>query len=899
MKIQFYLRFHTSFGQTLWISDNGISPETDLDSEAIAMTYLNDEFWTATLEIAEPGSGTYHYKYILKREDGEIIPEWGTDRVIDIPKKGIGEIVLVDTWNHAGEYENCFFTAPFTEVLLKKQGKKSGSGQDKVFSHVFRVKAPLVQKDEVVCLVGSGEKLRDWDTENPILMGRDGHWQVARLDLNAETFPIAYKYGVYNTKEEKFVRYETGDNRILHTTAGTERLTYIHDGFIHLPNDTWKGAGVAIPVFSLRSKKSFGVGEFTDIQLLVDWARQVGMKLVQILPVNDTTATHTWEDSYPYAAISAFALHPLFINLETVAGKKQEEKIKLLRKKQKQLNEFDGVDYETVMKFKLGILKELYEEDGDRIFKDEDYKEFYSANAHWLVPYAAFCFLRDKYGTAHFDEWETHSTYDPEEIRKLDQAGSAARETIRLQYFIQYHLHCQLKEATAYAHKHGIIVKGDIPIGIYRYGCDAWMAPELYEMNNQAGAPPDDFAIKGQNWGFPTYNWKKMQEGHFDWWRKRFEQMSNYFDAFRIDHILGFFRIWAIPEHAREGIMGHFVPAIPVSIQEFGERGIWFDQQRYTKPFITDDVLGELAGDLFEEVKSNYLSGNGWGSYALRPEFDTQKKVEAHFAGLEQTESNRRIKFVLFDLISNVLLFEDPDRPENYHFRIAMDRTISFRYLEAGTQQKLKDLYVNYFFERQDEFWKTEAMHKLPYLKRATNMLICGEDLGMVPSCVPDVMKQLGILSLEIQRMPKDSKTDFFNPASAPYLSVVTPSTHDMSTIRGWWEEDKTRIQRFFNQELGQGGDAPYYCEAWINRAIVLQHLYSPAMWSIFQLQDILGMNELIRRENPHEERINIPANPKHYWRYRMHLTLEDLIKEKDFNRELADYIHHSGRNNA
>ncbi|OYW15954.1 MAG: 4-alpha-glucanotransferase, partial [Sphingobacteriales bacterium 12-47-4] len=340
-------------------SDNGISPETDLDSEAIAMTYLNDQFWTATLEIAEPGSGTYHYKYILKREDGEIIPEWGTDRVVDIPKKGTEEIVLVDTWNHAGEYENCFFTAPFTEVLLKKQGKKSGNGQDKVFSHVFRVKAPLVQKDEVVCLVGSGEKLRDWDTENPILMGRDGHWQMARLDLSAETFPIAYKYGVYNTKEEKFVRYETGDNRILHTTAGTERLTYIHDGFIHLPNDTWKGAGVAIPVFSLRSKKSFGVGEFTDIELLVDWARQIGMKLVQILPVNDTTATHTWEDSYPYAAISAFALHPLFINLETVAGKKQEEKIKLLRKKQKQLNEFDGVDYETVMKFKLGILKEL------------------------------------------------------------------------------------------------------------------------------------------------------------------------------------------------------------------------------------------------------------------------------------------------------------------------------------------------------------------------------------------------------------------------------------------------------------------------------------------------------------------------------------------------------------
>ncbi|MGE5519208.1 MAG: 4-alpha-glucanotransferase, partial [Candidatus Dadabacteria bacterium] len=192
--------------------------------------------------------------------------------------------------------------------------------------------------------------------------------------------------------------------------------------------------------------------------------------------------------------------------------------------------------------------------------------------------------------------------------------------------------------------------------------------------------------------------------------------------------------------------------------------------------------------------------------------------------------------------------------------------------------------------------WEKEAMKKLPALKDATNMLICGEDLGMVPHCVPDVMKRLGILSLEIQRMPKNIHLEFFHPKDAPYLSVITPSTHDMSTIRGWWEEDKNRTQLFFNTVLGEQGEAPESCDPWISRAIVLQHLYSPAMLSIFQLQDILAMSKNLRRENTSEERINNPANPNHYWNYRMHLPLEQLLKEEEFNNEIRDYISNSGR---
>jgi 4-alpha-glucanotransferase len=614
-------------------------------------------------------------------------------------------------------------------------------------------------------------------------------------------------------------------------------------------------------------------------------------------------ANLTWVDSYPYAAISAFALHPLYINLAKVAGKKFADLLESSATLQKKLNELPVIDYEEVMKFKISALKELYEVMGKNCFESDDYKTFFKDNKHWLGSFAAFCYFRDKYNISNFEEWKSNSVYNKEEIDKITSPKSSAYHEIGFYYFNQYHLHLQLKEAVVYAHKKGVVLKGDIPIGISRNSCDAWVSPEMYNMYLQAGAPPDDFTAIGQNWGFPTYNWKKMQENGFAWWKQRFGQMSNYFDAFRIDHILGFFRIWSIPANAVQGIMGRFVPCLPVHINEFGENGIWFDYKRYCRPFITDEVLDEIFGELAEVVKVKFLVPDEFGGYDLELKYETQQQVEEHFATMKQSglsageEENERLKLGLFDLISNVILFDNEEfNGQEFHFRISIEKTSSFRHLIPHVQEKLKELYIDYFYHRQDDFWYKEAMHKLPHLKAATNMLVCGEDLGMVPHCVPDVMQKLGILSLEIQRMPKDPKKEFSHPNDAPYLSVITPSTHDMSTIRGWWEENRERTQFFYNNVLGQWGDAPLFCEAWVNRAIVLQHLYSPAMWSIFQLQDILGMSETLRRENPLEERINNPANPKHYWRYRMHITLEDLIKEKEFNEELKGYVVHSER---
>jgi len=899
IKLHFQLGYHTEFGQNLFLTGNHVLLGNGDLANAVPMQYLNEQAWTVSIDwtdisLKEP----VQYNYVLKNADGSTVVDWGTDRVINLKKYKESQIQFIDTWNHAGYYENAFYTEAFQEVLLKGGQTTFAAKADKLATHLLRVKSPLLSKNQVICISGTFNKANNWSTDDLILMqkkGDDPFFEIG-LNLSKDQFPIAYKYGVYDVELKQLIQFETGDNRVLHHPVVQNQITIVNDGFTYLPNQTWKGAGVAIPVFSLRSQSSFGVGEFTDLIQMADWASLVGLKMIQLLPVNDTTATNTNKDSYPYAAISAFALHPLYLNLSKIAGKTHAKQLQQLEKDRLQLNAQPTVDYETVINLKLGFAKKVFQSEGKSLLEDKSFVAFFEQNKDWLVSYAAFCYLRDEYGTVDFSKWPAYKHYKEKDIAELTNHQSAAFQDIAFYYFVQYHLHLQLKEATAYAHSKGVIIKGDIAIGVFRHGADTWQHPDLFHMDFQAGAPPDDFAVTGQNWGFPTYNWQRMQEDGFAWWKQRFEQMSHYFDAFRIDHILGFFRIWSIPLHAVEGIMGHFVPAIPISLSSFSQQGIWFDYNRYTQPYITDAVLWEVFGYDNELVKSMFLINHKDGTYSLKNGFETQRQVAQHFATLDQDVYHEKIKKGLYSLISNIILFDADGTGQYFHFRYGIENTTSFKNLEYSTQQQLRELYLNYFFKQQDEFWKKEAYNKLPALKRVTNMLVCGEDLGMVPGCVPEVMQQLGLLSLEIQRMPKNPEKEFFHPNDAPYLSVVTPSTHDMSTIRGWWEEDKAKIQHFYNHELGQWGDAPFYCEAWINKAIVLQHLYSPAMWSVFQVQDLMGISEKIRREDPLEEQINVPANPNHYWCYRMHITIEDLIAADDFNQELSAFIKKSGR---
>ena len=898
IKVSFHLKYKTHFGQGIYIYGNHPALGNDNIEKAVPLVYLNNDYWVLHLELdptKENNKIVYHY--FIKNEDGTKSFEAGSDKSFHLAEINKSELVIIDSWNFTGYKENTFYTSPFKSVLLKQPETQKAVSISKTATHVFRVKAPLLSAQHSICIVGESPVIGAWDATKavPLTKVKGEDYYELSIDTKKSNFPFVYKYGIVDLNTNTFVSFENGDNRVLYEPVGKDKLVIVNDGFVQMTTGNWKGAGVAIPIFSLRSNDSAGVGEFADMKLLVDWANKVGLKLIQILPINDTTATHNWMDSYPYAAISAFALHPMYIRLDAMLEKDQKSILKPYQSKIASLNSQTDVDYDEVMKLKWEVLRLIYDQNGKEDLASEGFKFFFEQNKNWLVSYSVFSYLRDLHGTVDFNKWPTNAKYYEASINKLIDPKSTTYQSIAFFFFVQYHLHLQLLDATNYAHKNGVIVKGDIPIGVYRFGADAWQSPGLFHMDMQAGAPPDDFAVSGQNWGFPTYNWEVMASDGFAWWKSRFDQMKFYFDAFRIDHILGFFRIWSIPMHAVEGIMGHFVPAIPVSINELNAKGIRCDHYRLTHPYINETILFQVFGYDNDRVKKDYLKFIGEGHYELMPDFKTQRQVEAYFNHLPQDGWHEKIKNGLYSLISNVILLNG-EKPHTFHFRFNIEATSSFQHLDHNTQHLLKDLYVDYFFKRQDAAWEKEAMQKLPMLKLSTNMLICGEDLGLVPSCVPNVMYQLGMLSLEVQRMPKASHKTFFHPNDAPYLSVVTPSSHDTSTIRGWWEEDHAKTQQFYNHEIGQWGDAPLHCEAWINKAILLQHLYSPAMWAIFQLQDYLGVDESIRRSDPNEERINVPANPKHYWRYRMHLNLEDLIKSNAFNTEWSMAIKASGR---
>jgi 4-alpha-glucanotransferase len=896
MNFDLFIRFSTFPGQKLMISGNIPSLGGNHGIQyAVPMEYYDKNHWKISFNVSKEDFKQVHdlvYTFYFIDNEGNITEDWSKNRSLtlkDIKKN----CTLIETWINMGDIENIYHTAPFQQIFDPVQLKTKPISPKKGKS-IITVDVPLLPEGYKLAITGGSKYLGNWTKEGFITMKQNGSIWMTDLDADQFKTEVEYKYILVDQKNN-LIRYEHGDNRTFRIPSGASTETLIiRDGFTRFQFQS-RAAGIAIPVFSLRTHDGLGVGEFNDIKKLVDWARSVSIKMIQLLPVNDTTSTHSKLDSYPYAAISAYALHPLYGSIETIAGKKYAKVIEHLVASKHQLNLLPGVDYEAVMELKWEAYSLLYHVMAEESFGEEDYTAFFQENKHWLVPYAAYSYLRDTFGTPDASKWGKYTDFNDALIKELCEPGTKQFDAIALHYFIQYHLHLQLKFAHDYANQNGLILKGDIAIGVHRNGADTWTQPDLYHLDKQAGAPPDDFAIKGQNWGFPTYNWEAMKADGFAWWKSRFEQMANYFDAFRIDHILGFFRIWSIPEHATEGIMGRFVPAIPIYRDEFERHGIQIDEKRYCEPFITDQVLWELANGMEGEVK-HFLHHLGNGDYRFKEEFNTQRKIDAYFNASEECDHKKCVKEVLMGLHSNVILWKDESMSNAYHFRFNIGNTVSFRHLSTELQDKLNNLYNIYFFHRQENIWRKEAMEKLPSLKYCTDMLICGEDLGLVPGCVPDVMSKLGFLSMEVQRMPKQQHVKFFDPATAPYLSVVTPSTHDMSTLREWWLENKSTSQHFYREQLWQQGNAPEQADTHIIKAIVLQHLASPAMWSVFQMQDLLAMSETYRADDPHSERINIPGDAKHYWRYRLPFNIEELHINDTFNEELKYFISSNGR---
>ncbi len=755
---------------------------------------------------------------------------------------------------------------------------------------IFEVPLPMVEPHQSVVMVGSSPLLGEWRISDGVVMGDGSHplWRTPSLEIGPEELlSIEYKFVVVDSLTREVVAWEQGANRCVDCSIDQSADTiYFIEREPIFDIEAWRGAGVAIPLFSLRSERSMGVGDFADLKLMVDWAVKTHQRIIQILPINDTTMSGGWQDSYPYNANSIFALHPQYISLRDVGNLKDSALQAELEARGAELNALPMVDYEAMSELKSRYLRAIYADRGASTLKESAFKEFFDSNRYWLESYALFSLLRDKYSTAEFSQWGGESLYCEELLTKYQ---TTSPKELGYYYFVQYHLHIQLLEAGRYARQRGVAFKGDIPIGVSRMSVDVWVNPRLFRLDAQAGAPPDDFSVLGQNWGFPTYNWEEMALDGYAWWQARFSKMAEYFDAYRIDHILGFFRIWEIPLDAIHGLLGHFSPALPYSAEQMEELyGFTFDES-YTRPDINRWIVDHLFAERSTEVIERFLEPTQVGHYRLKAEYNTQLKLSMEVDDKELLEG-------LLQLLTEVLFVEDPYIEGRYHPRISAQSTYKYRAMSSGDKALYDTLYNDFYYRRHNDYWRDEAMRKLPALISATNMLTCGEDLGMIPDCVPEVMEHEQILSLEIERMPKDPALQFGAVESYPYRSVCTTSTHDMNPIRAWLLEDRALSNRYFSEILGVDATIDEDCPAWICHKIIERHLLSPAMWSILPLQDWLSISEEHRNVDPNSERINIPANSRHHWRYRMHCTIEELLGADSLNKQIISLVELRGR---
>ena len=891
MKLTFRIEYRTAWGEMLGATLCGN------DNQPIMLSTGDGIRWEGSAEMTDAPAGIpISYRYGVYRDGQCIRRESGTMPHIFCPgKKRNCHYILDDFWKDLPQ-ESYLYSSAFSGDYQSANSIKTMAPAD--CSITFRALCPcLHHKHQQLGICGRGAALGNWDCKQTVLMEeiQANEWTVT-LNAASLEFPLEYKFVACNADTKEVEEWEAHNNRLLCIDGMKKGEIYLTpESEVRFTSSARKVAGTAIPVFSLRSEGSFGVGDFGDLKKLIDWAVSTHQQAIQILPINDTTITNTWMDSYPYNSISIYAFHPMYIDLRQLGKLKDKEALAFYEEKRKELNALPQIDYEAVNNTKRAYLKSMYQQTGKKVLVSAEFKKFFKENEHWLLPYAAFSYLRDQYGTPNFSQWPEHNEYHADEIAAMCIPESDCYEEIAFYYYIQYNLHIQLLDAGNYAREKGIIFKGDIPIGISRNSVEAWIEPYYFNMNGQAGAPPDAFSTNGQNWGFPTYNWDVMEKDDYQWWQKRFRKMAEYFTAYRIDHILAFFRIWEIPSHSVHGLLGQFVPALPMSVDEIQSYGLTFQKDFMTKPFINENILNRIFGEKADRVKETFVQHCHDDIYEMRSEFDTQRKVEAYFAERKDEES-RNICEGLYTLISNVLFVPDRKHPSMYHPRIAVQNDFIFEVLSPEEKEVFNRLYNHYYYQRHNQFWYQEAMKKLPILTQSTSMLVCSEDLGMVPDCVPWVMEQLQILSLEIQRMPKNPQHEFGHVWEYPYRSVCTISTHDMATLRGWWEEDYEQTCRYYNQVLGHWGEVPTAAPGWVCEEIVRNHLECPSLLCILSFQDWLSMDEEIRYPNVDAERINVPANPRHYWRYRMHLTLEELMKSNKFNEKMKEMIDAAGR---
>ena len=616
MKLKFSLQYNTIWGESLHVCLTCWHQDGKMRSQNVMMQTDDGSLWAVETSLMESRANpvvTVEYIYQVEDAHGKLVRrEWSK-----VPRRfsvdSALNYIFTDSWRDAPLPYHLYSDA-YRSISGWNMGSEVKTEKLPMFRKtvIFRVSAPQLVKGESVGICGSHPAIGDWNPSRYLKMSSmgDGDW-ILSVNVDAMRYPVEYKYVVIDDKSNHIKSWEEGDNRStgdLNFPDGQVMVLYGEP--LRLGETPWRLAGVAVPVFALRSEQSFGVGDFGDLERMAVWAAKVGIKMIQVLPVWDTTSTHSWTDSHPYNIISAFALHPLYMDIGQLGPLSDEGKMTTYNRQQRELNTLKEVDYLAVEKVKANYLDDLFDERGEECLRSDDCKAFVTENEWWLVSYAAFCILRDRFHTSRYDDWQEWAVYDRNRILGLlDEEQKTYHKII----FTQYHLYRQLKNACDKARQMGVTIKGDLPIGVYRDSVETWVHPHLFNMDSQTATPPDLLSPWGQNWGFPTYRWTDELDEQLDgkpslteWLRTRLRVMEQFFGAVRIDHIVGFFRVWQLPSHAVHATMGHFSPALPLSEEEIGRFGLSFRKELMTRPFINDRVLDRFFGIHAAYVKEHF-----------------------------------------------------------------------------------------------------------------------------------------------------------------------------------------------------------------------------------------------------------------------------------------------------
>ncbi len=870
MRANFRIHYQTTVGQRIQIVLDGI---------AVNLPWLGGGWWGGSIDLA--GVDRYSYRVVTDgspffdepRPPRGVDPDWPDDTTV------------IDRWPRPDPARPARDSALFSRA---RRARYPAPPRPPAGTLQFDLFEPWIPVGKVPAVVGSAPQLGAWNAEEalPLVPGPYPHWAAA-ADVVGDA--IEYKY-VLLDETGAVEMWEPGPNRIVPKTATAPVI--VHDEELSgLPG--WRGAGVVVPVFSLRTGAGIGVGQFTDLIPFADWAADVGFSVIQLLPVNDTVLNHDWDDSYPYNPVSVHALHPLYLDLDAIAGGGITGSIAAARA---ELNDLAEIDYPRVMALKTRLARAAYANSRATLDDDVAFAEFVDAEWEWLGPYSAWCVNRDHHGTPDFTQWGAAARYDIELLDLVSAPGSADYDDLRFHWFVQFHLHCQLNSAARHVRSRGIALKGDLPIGVAPESAELWTRPELFNVGSQTGAPPDAFSRRGQNWGFPTYDWDRMAADGYGWWQSRFRALAAYVDAYRIDHVLGFFRIWEVPSGGFDGAAGHFRPCLPLAAAEIERALGGADIAELMRPPLGADELAARFGEHAGAVASRFFvpapAESGPGGRVASQEEIRDAFAAGAFAELsdpERADLERR----LLDHLLDVLLIEVAG---GYAPAIAWEETTHYRLLGPAQQEAFDTLARDFFHRRHRALWEEQGRRILPAIVGATDLLACGEDLGMVPDMVPHVMNEIGLLSLEIERMPKRLGEWVADPAAAPYLSVVSPGTHDTTPLRQWWEEDAAVRARYWESVLGRVGDPPAVATPGVVTAIIERQLASPAMLCIIPIADLLATDGALRRDDVASERINDPANRHNRWRYRMDLTIADLAAAAEFTERLGSLIRTAGR---